>query len=316
MKKYLSVLFVAFMLMMSLNLTTFAAQPEPEHPAPTRHDPANEASAGARSGGNLTYHNGPVMHTNTTYAIYWQPAGYNMSADYQSVINGFFQNVAADSGKTSNVYYSTAQYYDNANGNITYNSTFGGSYVDTSAFPAGGCSDSVTQTSICISDAQIQAEIQKVMTAKGWTGGMNKLYFVFTPSGVGSCYSSSSCAFSQYCAYHSHIGSGTGAILYANQPYVMTVSAACDTGVHPNGSDADGTISVVSHEHAEAITDAMGSAWYDRTGYENGDKCAWTFGTALGSTSSGQYNQVIGNGKYYLQREWSNATSSCVLTNK
>jgi hypothetical protein len=48
-------------------------------------------------------------------------------------------------------------------------------------------------------------------------------------------------------------------------------------------------------------------------GAENGDKCAWTFGAALGSTATGQYNQVIGTGKYFLQREWSNHSSGCVL---
>ena len=29
---------------------------------------------------------------------------------------------------------------------------------------------------------------------------------------------------------------------------------------------------------------------------------------------SGRYNQVVGAGTYYLQQEWSNATSRCVLT--
>ena len=102
--------------------------------------------------------------------------------------------------------------------------------------------------------------------------------------------------------------------LYANQPYTMTVPSACDSGQHPNGDDADPTINVVSHEHNEAITDEQGNAWYDRVGYENGDKCAWDFGTPLGSTAYGQYNQVINGHTYYLQREYSNATSRCVLT--
>jgi hypothetical protein len=73
---------------------------------------------------------------------------------------------------------------------------------------------------------------------------------------------------------------------------------------------------VTSHEHNEAITDEQGSAWYDNQGYENGDKCAWTFGTAQGSTAYGQYNQKIGSGTYYLQREWSNYSGGCVLTGK
>jgi hypothetical protein len=48
-------------------------------------------------------------------------------------------------------------------------------------------------------------------------------------------------------------------------------------------------------------------------GYENGDKCAWNLGYALGRTAYGSYNQQIGTGKYYLQQEWSNAHRMCVL---
>ncbi len=261
---------------------------------------------------NLSYHNGPVMRTNTTYAIYWVPAGYSVSSGYTSLINGFFSNVVADNGKTSNVYFSDTQYYDTS-GPIAYGSTFAGSVVDTNSFPTNGCSDSYT--AVCLTDAQIQTELQRVMSANGWTGGSTKLFFVFTPKNVGSC-AGSSCAFTQYCAYHSWIGSGSSAIPYANQPYAAFVPAACDSGQHPNGDDADATINVASHEHNEAITDEQGSAWYDRRGYENGDKCAWNFGTSLGSTSFGQYNQAIGTGKYYLQQEWSNFKSGCVLTGK
>ncbi len=97
-------------------------------------------------------------------------------------------------------------------------------------------------------------------------------------------------------------------------PYAQTAPSGCGTSQHPNNSDADPEINVISHEHNEAITDQQGSAWYDRTGYENGDKCAWNFGSAIGSTSYGQYNQAIGTGFYYLQQEWSNASSGCVLT--
>ena len=34
-------------------------------------------------GTNLRYHNGPVEHTNTVYAIYWVPSGYTTSANYR-----------------------------------------------------------------------------------------------------------------------------------------------------------------------------------------------------------------------------------------
>jgi hypothetical protein len=62
------------------------------------------------------------------------------------------------------------------------------------------------------------------------------------------------------------------------------------------------------------ITDEQGNAWYDLQGAENGDKCAWNFGTATGSTQYGAYNQTINGGHYELQQEWSNASQGCVLT--
>lgn len=264
---------------------------------------------GTQAVNNLINHGGPVMHTNRTYAIFWVPSGFTMTSTYRSIITKFLQDVAADSGKTSNVYYSTTQY-----SSILYSSTFGGSYVDTAAFPASGCTDSVSATTVCLSDAQLRSEISRIITLNGWPRGAANMYFMFTAKNAGSCYSAGSCAFSAYCAYHSSFGTGTSKVIYANQPYADTVASACDAGQRPNGNDADATINVTSHEHAEAITDYDGNAWYDIQGEENGDKCAWNFGTPLGSTSFGQYNQVIGTGKYYLQQEWSNRRSGCVLT--
>ncbi|HZE03835.1 MAG TPA: hypothetical protein VE127_01340 [Solirubrobacteraceae bacterium] len=289
-----------------------AARPSPSNPAgkmlgvvPSRHQAGHNKAGGA----NLTYHNGPVMRTNTVYAIYWVPPEYTVDSRYESLINQFFGDVAADNGRTSNVYYSDTQYYDTT-GNIAYASTFGGSSVDTDPLPASGCSDSYT--SVCLTDSQLQAEISKVIKNQGWKPNSSTEFFMFTAKGIGSC-DGSSCSFSQYCAYHSWIGSGSNATIYANMPYADTVPSACDAGQHPNNDDADATINVTSHEHNESITDEQGSAWYDRRGYEDGDKCAWNFGTALGLTAYGQYNQVINGDDYYLQQEWSNHSSGCVL---
>jgi hypothetical protein len=276
------------------------------------HDqgPPSKGGGGGGGGNNLVYHNGPVLHSNTAYAIYWNPPGSSTSPNYKSVIDGFFGNVAAASGSTSNVYFSDTQYYDGS-GNIAYSSAFLGSVVDTTAFPANGCTDSYT--SVCLSDAQLRAEIDNVASAQHWPRGLGSIFFIFTPKNVGSCFGSS-CAFSYFCAYHSSFPSSSGTTLYANQPYAASVPAACGSGQSPNNDDADSTINVLSHEHNETITDPLGSAWYDRRGAENGDKCAWTFGTALGGTTGQKYNQVINGGRYYLQQEWSNHSSGCVLT--
>ena len=292
-----------------------------------RPRPSDFASTPFASGGNLLYHGGPVMQTNTTYTIYWLPAGQTMSANYQGIINGFFRNVATGSGLNSTVYGSDTQYYMGSNPQlfVQNSSSYGGSYVDTtSPIPGGNCNGQyaasiASHLTGCVSDAQIENEIEHVLGVTGWTPGPNKLFLLFTPRSVGSCVDtfSGTCAYTYYCAYHSDYVDANGDVLYTNQPYPETtqlgMAPVCDTGQHPNGDWADATLNVASHEQNEAITDPDGNAWFDSVGNENGDKCAWTFGTALGSTGSGQYNTVIGTGKYYLQQEWSNASSSCVL---
>jgi hypothetical protein len=264
----------------------------------------------SRGAGNLRYHGGPVEHTNKTYAIYWIPSGYSVASGYSSVINQYFTDVAADSGKTSNVYYTGTQYYDGS-GNVQYGSSFGGSYTDTNPLPASGCSDS--DTAVCLTDAQEQAEIKKDIAAAGWTAGPSTEFFLFTAKGIGSCLTSSECAFTYYCAYHSWSGSGSSVILYANMPYADTVPSACGTGQRPNGNEADDTINVTSHEHNETITDEQGNAWYDSAGYEDGDKCAWIFGAASGPNGA-EYNQTINGHHYYLQEEYSNHDRTCIQT--
>jgi hypothetical protein len=301
----------------------FGVAPAALDAASRPHRPTWNEFAGTKfaTGSNLSYHGGPVMTTNKTYLIYWAPSDHPISATYESLIDGFFQNVAADSSKTTNVYASDTQY-----SNIAYSSTAGGpSWVDTTAIPdhCSGQYKAPYHVSGCVLDTDIQAAVSRAILANpGWTApGANVMYFVFTPQNVGSCFDSSSgtCAYNYYCAYHSNFaGASNTDVIYANQPYTDTsgvgAPGACDAGQHPNGDVADATINVASHEHNEAITDPHGNAWYDSSGNENGDKCAWNFGAALGNTGSGLYNQAIGTGKYYLQQEWSNASSSCVLT--
>jgi hypothetical protein len=278
---------------------------------------AGQARGGGRpqpQSNNLIDHGGPVMGAgNRTYAIYWGEPG-SWESGYTDTISRYFTDVAADvsTTTTTNVYYSDTQY-----SSIDNDSTFGGAIFDTSPYPANGCTDKATRT--CLSDAQLRTELQLVMSTHGLaaaSNGVRNLFFIFTPKGVGSCYGSS-CAYTNFCAYHSWIPqSGSAAILYANQPYAAQSYRiyTCDSGQHPNGNAADATLNVASHEHNEAITDPEGSAWYDNQGYENGDKCAWNFGTALGTVNGAKYNQVINENDYYLQQEWSNQRSGCVLT--
>jgi hypothetical protein len=261
-------------------------------------------------GGKLTYHNGPVMHTNKVYTIYWVPTGSTVASGYSTLVDRYFKDVAAASGTKTNVYYSDNQYYSLSGATkkyITYKSTFGASYLDKHAYPASGC-PLYTGVSRCLTDLQLQTEIKRVIAANGWVKNATTEFFIFTAKGIGSCYGTD-CAFTAYCAYHSWDGS----LLYANMPYTGTNLAACGTPYSPNNNfPADSTISVTSHEHNETITDPNGTGWWDSAGYENGDKCAWIFGAIV--TSSHKYNQTINGHNYLTQEEWSNKSNKCVLS--
>ena len=63
---------------------------------------------------NLPYGGGPVLHSNRTHLIFWQPTGSGMTFDpgYESLIEQFLGRVAAASHHTDNVYGLTGQYPD------------------------------------------------------------------------------------------------------------------------------------------------------------------------------------------------------------
>jgi hypothetical protein len=65
----------------------------------------------------------------------------------------------------------------------------------------------------------------------------------------------------------------------------------------------DGAISVISHELEEAVTDPDLNAWYSRSGQENADECAWTFGHFQYQTANGAWaNMNFGGHDWLIQR--------------
>jgi hypothetical protein len=264
-----------------------------------------------------------VMRTNTTYAIYWVPSGpQTVQSGYENEVDQYLTDVAAASGSQTNVFSVATQYFDST-GFIAYQSKFGGSDVDTDSFPANGCDDSFqgTQDPVCLTDAQLQAEIQKVITAKGWPDGPDSLFFILTPDGVGSCFDGSSppvgqCSTNAFCAYHSGFtGTNGQPVLYANEPYDATIDGCHDVNSQgsPNNDDADATINTMSHEQNEAISDPAGNAWLNSDGDEIADICAWDYGAPLGTAPDGQpYNQLINGHEYALQQVYSNDGSVCL----
>jgi hypothetical protein len=264
---------------------------------------------------NLRYHGGPVMRTNTTYAIFWLPVGYAMNPGYQAAIVQYFNDVAADSGTAHNVYAVEKQYYDTI-GHIRYKQKFGGASVSIDPFPPNGC-PTYGGLDVCLTDQQIQDEITDVVANQGWSADTSHAYFLFLPMDVGTCTDGfgTACAFTDFCAYHSVVSVGGNPLIYANEPYAQAKPACTLRFPGPRGSEADSTINTASHEHREMINDPLLDAWFDRLGNEGSDKCAWKFGTRLPGTMPGSsYNQVINGNEYLLQKEWSNAIKGCALS--
>jgi hypothetical protein len=257
---------------------------------------------------------------------YAAPATLTFDASYESLINRYFADVAAASGTATNVYSVATQYYDNPGTvHVQYSSTVGGSYVSHDPLPASACADGFDQ--YCLSDTQLQQEIQRVLTEKGWQGGLSHMFFLLTPNGVGSCDDSGvQCSTNAFCAYHSFfIDSRNEDVIYANEPYEGPVQGCAgidttgtdpnDTQGFPNDVDSDTTINTISHEHNEAITDPLtdpsSEAWITADLAENGDLCAYTFGTQTNPGASA-YNQVINGHHYDLQQEYSNLNKGCL----
>jgi hypothetical protein len=271
---------------------------------------------------NLDYNGGPVMPANTNYAVYWQPSGAPAyPAEYQSGLDQYFDDLAHDSGASTNVDSVSAQYNDASGAVARYESHFGGVLLDTDPYPANGC----TRAPICLTDAQLRTELTKLVQGRKLPTDLEHEYFLITPPTVEDCFTAagSQCSAGTtpgtYCAYHGNIPlSEGGQIIYANDPYVTGVSG-CDDGNHPNGKPSDGALEGgLSHEHNESVTDPEpNTAWTDfgGSGGEVGDKCRSSLGAPLGEVevagSKYKYNQVLDGHFYWYQQEWSNQGNEC-----
>jgi hypothetical protein len=303
----------------------------------------------------LLWGGGPAMGTDpatpiTITPIYWEPNSSNgnplfyNSAQYRNIINQYLADVAAASGSNDNVYSTATEYYGNngplAQNSIHYHIVRGAPIRDHDLLPKGqGCWVAKLDTSniysdgsgyaACLDDAQITAEIQKVITARGLPSDYNHEYVMLTPKHVASCFYPGSTANKKnvctlthypsaaYCAYHTMFGpnypfSGT---VYANMPYPIyqsPVGFTCgsDGGGHgiiesPNfvgdqvGKDADVEVSPLSHEIMESITDPNTyNGWFDAIGNENGDDCAYVYGEGTGQGGDGSWADVFGQPGY------------------
>jgi len=238
---------------------------------------------------NLSYHGGDVINTAKVVCIFWGPTWASGGSDNsrETTIQSFRNQLG-----TSSHYSMLTQYYDSAYINTTNLAGTQPDWFDTSnALPSNGN----------VTDSVVQSEVKRYVSAHGTN--YSTVYEVFLPKYVpgtstlvySSDGSSTSCGGPglAYCAYHSSYWNGSNYVKYSIEPY--TSCSGCQVS---GWTVVENMTHFMVHETREAVTDPLGNAWYDSSGNEADDKCAWT-GLFL-------------SGGYGYQPEWSNAANGCV----
>jgi hypothetical protein len=254
-----------------------------------RATPKGEARPGGGGSSNLSYHGGPVLTTAHVVPIFWGPYwGSGTGADQASSIASYL-NAYGNSGE-----YNVITQYSFIKQSTLFGSTTSANF-DSSTPPQN------------VTDALVQAEASKYIAANGYDA--SAIYEVFLPptsySSDGTHSTSCGGPHLAYCAYHGNFAGTGGDTKYGSMPYPGC--GGCQTA----GFTATQNIEhFISHETREAVTDPDLNAWFDNSGNEADDKCAWT-PTPFGDANVG--TNVDGS-PFAFQYEWSNATSSCVKT--
>jgi hypothetical protein len=288
----------------------------PDLASPT--SPEQSAASAVVGSRRIPYLGGAVLHSTQVYLIFWQPNGSGLTFDpgYIPLVDQFAQDVAADSHLTTNVFALTGQYRD-THGPAAYSIRMAVPRIDSNPLPSSGCTEPTVGGpgwTICVTDAQIQQELEQVVNTDHLPHSSHAVYVLLTPSGLGDCQdsASASCALggphTGYCGYHSWTSSG---ILYAVVPY-NAVAGHCQSGnPRPNSSTADPTLSTVTHELVETITDPYGNGWITPSGDEIADVCVSNFGPAIGGSGGTQWDETINHHHYWLQEVYGRLQGRC-----
>jgi hypothetical protein len=142
----------------------------------------------------------PVLHGTNTFAIYWDPTDH-YHGDWQNVIDTYFHNAGAASGGLASVFAVATQYTDKTNHPAAQAQAFKGAYTDTTPYPKSGCTDPAPfveadrigpevagkKTSVCLTGAQVAAEVEGFVKAHQLPKGLGSVYFLLTPPGAAVC---------------------------------------------------------------------------------------------------------------------------------
>jgi len=247
----------------------------------SKDEAALRASVQARGGPHasplMTNHGGKIMPTVVSKAIFWGSSWGSYTGDKITGIDSWY------TGHSGSNYAATSDEYTGTNGSVgSTGFTHQGHIIDTSTATGGG------STSAILAEVCKQVSAGNIVPASSGNG----YYPVYTDIPRGN---------TGYCAWHSAGTCGSTPIQFAYF-FKLDGDSGCDpvdtTTGHSQGLAA--LANVTGHELAEARSDpATPGGWYDSSGAENGDKCAWTFHVPSVSFTNGT--------SWKIQGEWSNA---------
>jgi len=259
------------LLLALIGMSTAAAQAAAPPPTANAHALVKgDARAKRGSSPNLIYHGGPVMTAGTAVtAIFWGTS-WSTSDTKISWLGKFYGGITGSSYLGTNT-----EYTDSARRHVSAAVTYDGAVIDNS--PA---------ISHAPQTKDIQAEVAKLISNP-------------VPNGYYPVYIDQPRGHTQYCAWHSY-GDVNGVTVQFGFFFNLDGDPGCDpqSPVSTYGQGVAALANVSGHELSEMLTDPQLNAWYDASGAENSDKCAWTFGSRTLS---------FGGASWKIQGNWSNA---------
>lgn len=236
-----------------------------------------------RSLQKIEYHGGAIMLAPTNVYLIWYGDWTTSSAG--QILIDFVSNLGGSSYLGINSLYLNAAGVGPAN-SLSYSGSIADSYSLGKSFSAS---------------YEVGFIVAGAVATERLPADPDGIYVVFTSAdvdvpGFGTA----------YCGFHNTASSGGVTLKYVFVGHPANVPAKCQPQtVGPNGdAAADAMASVLANEISNTITDPELTAWYDRFGLEQADKCAWTYGVTYTTPNGARANVRLGGYDYLLQQLW------------
>jgi hypothetical protein len=266
---------------------TSATSPLPRGFLPLRGSPRAVLSVAGRDPHPplLTYRGGPLIQNGKVYTLFW---GRDTQTPMRTALGRFYDTVGGSA------LFDWLGEYD-VNGMAIHHAHHAGEIVDSDAITTG-----------TVTNAQIQAELDRVFTSGAAPAPDNdSLYMIYFPPSVTIDADGQHKSCQSFCAYHHTFKRADGQLVYYG--VIPDLDApGCDTGCAVVEDTFSNLTDVSSHEWIEATTDpgvGLGIlSWYNDNLGEIADICD-------------QQETVTGKvAGFTVQKLWSNANYNCIVT--